>query len=117
MTTTDDGELAREISARCFGREALIEPLGGSNNAVFRLRFADGVHILKLARSSEARPLRKEHMLLDLLAATAWSTASTSVRAATRNAVAMATTPWSATATRRWHCWATVAWLPPEPSA
>jgi aminoglycoside phosphotransferase (APT) family kinase protein len=67
MTTSDNAELAREICARCFGREALIEPLGGPNNAVFRLRFADGVHILKLARDTEARPLRKEYMLLELL--------------------------------------------------
>ena len=66
--TTNDAELAREISVSCFGRNASIEPLGGPSSAVFRLRFADGVHILKLARNTEAHPLRKEHMLLELLA-------------------------------------------------
>ena len=67
MNITDDAALAREICVRCFGREALLEPLGGPNNAVFRLRFAEGLHILKLARSADAGPLRKEHMLLELL--------------------------------------------------
>ena len=67
MTAATEAELAREICVRCFGSEASIEPLGGPNNAVFRLRFPDGVHILKVARDAQARRLRKEHMLLELL--------------------------------------------------
>ena len=67
MTATTDADLAREICTRCFGREASIEPLGGPNNAVFRLLFPDGVHILKIARDAQASRLRKEHMLLELL--------------------------------------------------
>src|SRR4051812_40978352 len=67
MTAVTDAELAREIAVRCFGREAFVETLGGPNNAVFRLRFPDGGHILKLARDAQASRLRKENMLLELL--------------------------------------------------
>jgi Ser/Thr protein kinase RdoA (MazF antagonist) len=63
----NDIELAREICARSFGPETSIEPLGGPGGSVFRLRAADGLHILKLARTGDAGPLRKEHMLLELL--------------------------------------------------
>src|SRR5690242_8219618 len=68
MTMTDDVALARDICNRCFAHEARIEPLGGPHSAVFRLRFDTSAHVLKLARDSTARALRKEHMLLALLA-------------------------------------------------
>ncbi len=64
---TNDIELAREIGARCFGPELSVDPLGGPGATVFRLRSADGAHILKLAHTADAGELRKEHMLLELL--------------------------------------------------
>ena len=67
MNATSEADLAREICRRCFGREGAIEAIGGSSNAVFRLRLPAGVHILKLARDAQARKLHKEHMLLELL--------------------------------------------------
>jgi Ser/Thr protein kinase RdoA (MazF antagonist) len=67
MTDDADAKIAREVASRFMPGEVSIEPLGGAGSAVYRLRGAQGAHILKLARTADARALRKEHMVLALL--------------------------------------------------
>jgi Ser/Thr protein kinase RdoA (MazF antagonist) len=66
--TGSDRELARAIALQYYKMEARLEPLSQLNHAVFRLRFPDGSKILKLARGSESSSIRKELMLVGLLA-------------------------------------------------
>lgn len=63
-----DAELARRIAVECYGAEPRLEPLSRLNNIVFRLRFVDGVKILKLAKGPRAGAIGKELMLIRLLA-------------------------------------------------
>jgi aminoglycoside phosphotransferase (APT) family kinase protein len=61
-------QLARAIGIACYGQEAKIELLRAVNHAVFRLRLPDGDRVLKLAATPDARALRKEHLLIGLIA-------------------------------------------------
>ena len=63
-----DRELAWAIALQCYKMEPKLEPLSRLNHAVFRLRFPDGSKILKLAKGSESASIRKELMLIELLA-------------------------------------------------
>jgi Ser/Thr protein kinase RdoA (MazF antagonist) len=68
MTGAHDNSLASAIATHCYGATAQIECLSRYNNEVFRLRFSNGCKILKLAKCSQNALLRKELMLIDLLA-------------------------------------------------
>jgi aminoglycoside phosphotransferase (APT) family kinase protein len=48
--------------------EPQLEPISRLNHAVFRLRFAEGCKILKLTKGPESASIRKELMLIGLLA-------------------------------------------------
>jgi Ser/Thr protein kinase RdoA (MazF antagonist) len=67
MSTPDDRDLASRIARHCYGREPRLEPLARYNNLVFRLRFADGAKILKLAKDADGAAIRKELRLIDLV--------------------------------------------------
>ncbi len=67
MEAASDRELARVIALHCYGAAPQLEALSQLNHAVFRLRFADGCKILKLAKGPEQASVRKELMLLALL--------------------------------------------------
>ena len=68
MIVAHDTSLASIVAEHCYGATPEIECLSRYNNDVFRLRFSNGSKILKLARSSQSTLLRKELMLIDLLA-------------------------------------------------
>jgi Ser/Thr protein kinase RdoA (MazF antagonist) len=67
MSRPDDRDLALRIARECYGCEPRLEPLASSNNLVFRLRFAGGAKVLKLARDADGAATRKELMLIDLV--------------------------------------------------
>ena len=66
--TTDERELVETIADRYYGAgPAAIEPITNLNHVVYRLRFAAGDKILKVALGADGTSIRKELWLLDLL--------------------------------------------------
>lgn len=65
--SVSDSHLAAIIAVRCYGARPRVEPLSRFKNSVFRLRFADGSKILKLAGDPAKGGVRKELMLIELV--------------------------------------------------
>lgn len=68
ISAAAERDLARAIARACYGEEPHVEALTRLNNLVFRLRFPGAWKVLKLAKGPDGAAIRKELMLIGLLA-------------------------------------------------